>query len=711
MSNWAYAPTYRLYIQNYAYDHQGHRGQKQTWSIRSMQQAQALLTTGQGVNQMSVVVADPDGTIARTVQPRPMQGIELWTTNRFGQSGLCWRGYIDAVSRQFDPQQGDNLTITATGPVKLFEITSQTPNDAAAIALAYGQNITGSAVLRYAAAACGYPASMLRIHPQADSGSGYQAINGAIFTTPDQQKWSSVVSAVQSNAGIEWFFDEAGFCYWRQIGFITPWFGSGYAGRPAKIVPRVIHEDDILHADFTESDQGVVTRVEVRYYGGGGVYQTAQTWQAPASMENHLRTRLLVVYAPWITGADGARYLAGVLGAQYSAGVATASVTIPADPLIGIGSLVTVPALGVDGSTTYYVSSATYQLGWGAQWVCTLGLTYGRHPHQQFPYVRGVNYPVLTDRARQDLPSSGAIQSLDATNQHWDLTAYPITTNRVVTKTQVATGAYSPGATIQVWTKARGQGRLIGPTSNGQYTVVKPFAGQAPNTLALASASVTTGYVTIIDPGSDLSNNPDQGGTTGVTGTSGGDTTAPNGTGFPSGTVTTLAGPPAPNAVGSLAQRALVAAEHRQGMLYTAGHAGEDAFDCSGLVAASYRDCGLSALISLNGGGSYNTDVGPNGVYDYFAGRGAKSIDPSVAAAGDLLFIVEDTTRGDLYSWVYAQRGFSHVAFCSGPGQNFGANGPNGTHNIGYSSIGDFKGLFGTPFNRALRMASINVSR
>src|SRR5205823_6795665 len=150
--------------------------------------------------------------------------------------------------------------LSCTGPVKLFEITRQTAGDVASLAMAYAQNITGSAVLRFAAKACGYPASMLRIHPQADSGSGYQQIGSGVFTNPEQQPWSAVLSAVQANSGLEWFTDEDGALYWRPIGFLEPWFSTGPA-RPAKPGPRAILPDDILQADFSESDAGVVTDV------------------------------------------------------------------------------------------------------------------------------------------------------------------------------------------------------------------------------------------------------------------------------------------------------------------------------------------------------------------------------------------------------------------------------------------------------------------
>src|SRR5256714_12510549 len=104
-------------------------------------------------------------------------------------------------------------------------------------------------------------------------------------------------------------------------------------------------------------------------------------------MVGPLRTRRLVVYAPWILTKPAAQYLAQVLYLQYAAGVAQASVTIPADPLIEVGSLVDVPALGVGGTTRYYVTSITAQLNWGQAWVYTLTLTHGRAPGESFPYT------------------------------------------------------------------------------------------------------------------------------------------------------------------------------------------------------------------------------------------------------------------------------------------------------------------------------------
>src|SRR5579875_1865778 len=175
---WAYSPQYvaRLY-----------QGDGSVWDLTSLQSAQMLLVTGAGVNQATLTFADPTAFLKRTVKPRAMNVLEVWTTNRWSEGGLCWRGYVDEPHKAFDPTQGDDVTLVATGAVKLYEVTRQRPGDAAALALAFAQNVTGSAVLRYAAKASGYPASMLRIHPQADAGSGYQQIGGQVFTNPDQQ--------------------------------------------------------------------------------------------------------------------------------------------------------------------------------------------------------------------------------------------------------------------------------------------------------------------------------------------------------------------------------------------------------------------------------------------------------------------------------------------------------------------------------------------
>src|SRR5207248_3332179 len=136
--DWSFSPSYRLYLR---------KAGGQCWSLRTLQSAQALLVTGAGVAQATFVLGDTAGDLRRTVQPHPMNRIELWSTNRCGQWGRCWSGYVDEVHRAFDPTQGDNLTLSCTGPVKLFEITRQTAGDVASLAMAYAQNITGSAVL------------------------------------------------------------------------------------------------------------------------------------------------------------------------------------------------------------------------------------------------------------------------------------------------------------------------------------------------------------------------------------------------------------------------------------------------------------------------------------------------------------------------------------------------------------------------------------
>src|SRR5437879_6552682 len=98
MANWSWAPEYRLLLR---------RG-RDTWSLKTLQSAQCLLVTGAGVAQASFVLGDTQGFLRKTVQPHPMDLVQLWSTNRFGQAGICWTGYVDEVHRAFDPDQGDN---------------------------------------------------------------------------------------------------------------------------------------------------------------------------------------------------------------------------------------------------------------------------------------------------------------------------------------------------------------------------------------------------------------------------------------------------------------------------------------------------------------------------------------------------------------------------------------------------------------------------
>ena len=74
----------------------------------------------------------------------------------------------------------------------------------------------------------------------------------------------------------------------------------------------------------------------------------------------------------------------------------------------------------------------------------------------------------------------------------------------------------------------------------------------------------------------------------------------------------------------------------------------------------------------------------------------------------DLLFIVDDSDVPGIDNYWHRQNGFRHVAFCSAPGQNFGAN--DFPDKIGASPIDGFAS-HGAPFNRALSLAGINPAK
>ncbi len=819
MGIWSHTPQYRLIV----------RQKGAEWSLQSAQAT--VVTAPDQVGTATFVVADYTGFIRETIKPRARNLVELWSNNRFGQTGRCWTGYINERGVSLDPQSGDNVTLRCTSPVALFEQTHQTPGLAATVALQYAANVTGSQILRLAAKASGYPSSMIHVHPLADSGSGYQNINGAVFTSPDLQPWAAVVSAIQRNSGIEWFFDEAGACIWRQVNFVEPWFPVG------RNEPRTISADDILGADFMEGDEGVVTRVEVRYFANAGLTgDTAGHWTGPASMEKQLGVRQFVVYEPYILSKAQAAYVAEVLGLQYGAGAATASVLIPADPLITVGSLVQLPLIGTHDQAVYYVSSVHYMLEWGGGWNMLLTLAYGRSPTESFPYIGSAPFPVL---GRLNAPTTLQGKVFEGA---FDVTARTIIVDRTLDPNTAITTLYPPNSTIQVYVAGRGGGALIGASTSGEFTTSFGTKGFDDITITLSSNSIgggqsaTKGYVTLLAVGqakpaysadttapatttspivdtapsgqaTDLQLArwakaagipPDQqaisvaiaiaesgkviaarNATSGAAGLwqilpsahptydvarllSDGpynaqamaaiykDTLTRNGTQWTdwvtytsgaylgymaeakaavaqaTGNATTGAGPTPPDSTGgsptggtppvssgkpgSFAEMALETAFTLHKMPYSSGDAGPDRADCSGLVAFAFYSLGMGHLIAGTWATGQHSDVGPEGVYDFFLAHGATKCHPSEAVRGDLLFIADVPTQPAGSGLVFAnsQRGFIHVGWCWGPNQNYGADGPTGAFPYVAATDTFHNGPYG--FSRALRMGAVTLT-
>lgn len=541
----AYRPRFSLLIK---------RGDGGEYTIRNVQSIQATVETGRSVGQMHVVLADTDGSIRRVVRPHAMNLVQLWLQNRHGYAAVAWTGYVDTVQEHYNPAQGNTVELGCTSPVKLFEITSQEPGDVYAVKIAAARNIAGTSILQYAAAAVGYPLSMLRIHPVADAGTGYQAPGLGDFEQPDQQTWAAIVAGVQQNSGVEWFFDAGGYSYWRQNGFVSPWNPYGPQG------VRALTADDIISAAYTETDQGIVTTIQVRYWGGGSFVQTAEQAQAPAGMIAGLRKRTQVVYAPWVGSQAYAQYLAQVLLAQYAAGVANATVTIPANSTIDIGSLVSIPALTGDGTSVYYVAGIGHHLDWGGQWVTQLDLSYGRTPRASFPYLGAVSYPVITSGVAAALPKDLAIAPVGngPVSEQYTLFA-----QRGLKKGQIALapgeGLVAPGSEVWLFSKPNGKGTLY-----DKYTAVAGASTQVAGTFGLLTPPARTGWI-VVTTSPSVGSGPAAGPT-------------PNTVVFPPGTAIPANSDPRFPVIAhptNRGQKALIQAITLHAQPYLAGYAGE----------------------------------------------------------------------------------------------------------------------------------------
>jgi len=711
--HFSFSPTYELYL------HQGKHQRdwaRSTWSLRTLLSVQATLYTAGGVNDMTVTLADEDGFLRDRVVPQPMDEIKLRLgtryANRAGQplSADAWTGYVDGFYESKDASQGDSVQIACTGPIKLFQETRQSAADVGYLATNATKNMRGSDILRYAARRCRFPETMLLIDRRTDTGTGFQQFSAGSIVSPDQQPWSSPISQAQANGGIEWYFDESGYLFWREIGFITPF-------NPVRsTIPIVIPAVDIFQVNYGIADTDVVTRVEVRYYGDAnmtGAYagRYPQTFSAGQQhLEAQLGVRRIIIPAPWILRKESADYLARILYTQYSARIATASVTIPANPRIGVGTLVDLPAidrpmpLNLPGrmagpATRYYVTSVTYQLEVGGGWMMTLGLNYGRSRSSDFPYVGTEAYPQLTAGivAGMSLSSpSGYVPNLDANNGAWVDDSYTLVVQKTLKRNEVSHNGFLPGTVLQLWSGSHSSGHPLGPSPT--YTVVAGPSGQATSVMGINYSHAHTAWVTIQDY-------------TPTSADSSGDPSAPDAR--INGTVTGT------NAVSSdytgpattLATRALKkAVQDLTGKPYQIDSAGPYHWDCSGCVCWAFTQLGLGGLIYQGRGpNGEDSDIGPNGLWTYFLAAGAQSHygDVSGARPGDLLFIVEPRLTG---GYPDQQDGFSHVAFCltGGPnGSNF--TGQNGSAGVCALPTAGLPSEFGTTFNRYLDLSHINL--
>jgi hypothetical protein len=437
-----------------------------TLQLTTMTSCSASLVTANGVGEMHVVLSDPFNEVYRS-NIHAMDKVALFLKNKDGAWGPAWRGFVDTKTRTLNPNAGNTVTLLCTSPYKLWEIISQRPADVQALNLAYATGIAGAAVLQYSAQAVSYPLSSLIIDPFGYSGASLfgNGVDASNYIAPAMQTWSAVIQSILADTGLEFFFDERGYAHWRRVGYL------------ASPTAKPVDPTDMLQADLSESDQSVVTYVEVRYTN---IQQdsTAGFWLAPPTMETQLRRRRLTIYAPWIASYAAAYFLAQTLGQQYAANVNSASITIPADPLYQIGSVIEVLPLDAGRSSTlYYVNGITYNLTWGGSWVMTLALSYGRPPGSSFPYGIDAAYPQIT--ASQ--VNGGFYQAYSTLRFNPDHPRQVEGTFSASVLTSTPQGIVymnpSLGLAGSVVLIRDSKGNPFGSTANGYYTVEPPPAG------------------------------------------------------------------------------------------------------------------------------------------------------------------------------------------------------------------------------------------
>src|ERR1035437_1531217 len=219
--------------------------------------------------------------------------------------------------------QSKTYTLSASSPYKLFNITTQTAASSIGFSIDYSYGMKGTALLKYAAKQCNY-AVVLGLLPAAtgwgysmdlnESGAKgtidystdvgvdtYGAISASIYLSPAQQTYSSILQGLVGDTELEFFFNEMGQLIWRPLAYLNvP--GNAPTGIPQSNLQatlnsitestKIIQKDVILNHTFTETDQGALTTIYVRYSVLPNLY-TQGIWQAPHAMEVALQPRIM----------------------------------------------------------------------------------------------------------------------------------------------------------------------------------------------------------------------------------------------------------------------------------------------------------------------------------------------------------------------------------------------------------------------------------
>jgi murein DD-endopeptidase MepM/ murein hydrolase activator NlpD len=476
------------------------------------------------VGQANLVLADPNEEISQIVDPQPMDVIQVALNSPYKQENVvAWTGFVDMVTETYDPVNGRTITLAGSSPWKLWEIVSydvSAPNaktqinDAASFALGFIQGIGARDLISLTANRVGFPGALAACvdpeNPSVGVPAGLHMYTGLeivgqrsfsipdnVFTQPDQQTYSSVLSGIITDTGMELYFDEFGSLIWRPLGYLnttTP-------------MPLVL-DSEIINAQFMLSDQNVATQIRVRW--AYDYTQAMDGWaQAPVEMENQLGRRVSTIPTPWIFAKPSADFLAQSLLYQFAANVATGALSCPANPGHRIGTVIQVPALHRagqhQGQTQYYITGKTYSLTVGGAWFETLMLGYGRAPGQQFPYLPGIPSMTITDAAAAAQIKAGNYAdgksqlSIAPTGQ---LTApYPISTSLQIAAGYI-TGPWPVGTIVRL---ADANGRPLNTTSqNGEYIVTAQTTSQS-GAVVIGGLSVgalpTDAVVTIVKYG------------------------------------------------------------------------------------------------------------------------------------------------------------------------------------------------------------------
>lgn len=218
--------------------------------------------------------------------------------------------------------------------------------------------------------------------------AAYKRIYGDSFSNWQNEYIDNLTIAneVALLTNYEFYADQNGDIWYHQ-----PRFNNYHILTESNPEVYVLRDSDIITANFSESDQGVITSVYVTGQqniidGQPEIYKMAAFFEDPSLVRRYGR-RIQPISHPYITDSESCFYFGKSWMLRVNAARFVGQVTILGRPELRVHMPIYIPYRNM----VYYIEGISHSFRFGTVFTTTLTLKYGRKPWQILPEVLDYN--------------------------------------------------------------------------------------------------------------------------------------------------------------------------------------------------------------------------------------------------------------------------------------------------------------------------------